>query len=86
MPEAEVIHLEGIEDLLGPHGDNGPNHPEHVIAMDDLTDSGSDGVLQPAALPILEVEIVPFPDFNNLQPMIPEEIQVEDLLGFVNPI
>jgi hypothetical protein len=27
--------------------------------------------------------IVPFPDFNNLQPLMPEEIQEEDLLGWV---
>jgi len=34
--------------------------------------------------PIEEVQIVPLPDFNNLQPLIPDEIPFEDLLGFVN--
>lgn len=28
------------------------------------------------------MEIVPFSDFNNLQPLVPHEIQLEDLLGF----
>lgn len=35
-------------------------------------------------LPIDEVQIVPFPAFNNLQPLMPEEIPFGDLLGFVN--
>lgn len=54
--------------------------------MDELTDTDSEGDFQPMALAIPPVEIVPFPDFNNLQPMIPapeDEIQVEDLLRCV---
>jgi hypothetical protein len=30
------------------------------------------------------VEIIPFPDFNNLQPLMPEEIQKDELLGWIN--
>jgi hypothetical protein len=31
------------------------------------------------------VQIVDFPNFDNLQPLVPDEIQIEDLLGFINP-
>lgn len=60
-----------------------------VIEMDDLTDNsvGND-TPSPAAFEEPPVQIVDFPDFNNLQPVIhaPEdEIQVVDLLGFLNP-
>lgn len=37
-------------------------------------------------LPIPQVDIAPLLDFQNIQPVIPlpeDEIQVEDLLGFV---
>lgn len=50
--------------------------------MDELTDTDSDVKVQHVALPIPLVKIVPFPDFNNLQPMMPHQIQVEDLFGF----
>ena len=50
--------------------------------MDELTDTDSDVEPPQVALPIPPVEIAPFPDFNNLQPMIPHEIQIEDLLGY----
>jgi hypothetical protein len=58
--------------------------------MDDFTDDSDDEQLaaQNVFLPIEPVQIVPFPDFNNLQPVIPlpvDEIQIADLLGFVNP-
>jgi len=49
--------------------------------MDDLTDTISDVEPQPVHLPIPPIEIAPFPDFNNLQPLVPHEIQLEDL-GF----
>ena len=51
--------------------------------MDDETDTDSDPFPQ-VQLPIPPVEIVPFPDFNKLQPLIPEEIQEDDLLGWIN--
>lgn len=35
-------------------------------------------------LPIEPVQILPFPNFDNLQPLMPEEIQYDDLLGFLN--
>ena len=50
--------------------------------MDELPDTDSDADVKPIALTIPPVEIAPFPDFNNLQQMVPHEIQVEDLLGF----
>lgn len=57
-----------------------------VLAMDELTDTDSDIEQQPHVhLPIPQVEIAPFPDFENLHPMIPlpeYEVQIEDLLGF----
>lgn len=56
---------------------------EQILAMDDDTDTDSDNI-QPVQLPIPPVEIVPFLDFNNLQPLMPKEIQEKDLLGWVN--
>jgi hypothetical protein len=50
--------------------------------MDELTNINSDVEPPQVALPIPPVEIAPIPDFNNLQPMIPHEIQIEDLLGY----
>jgi hypothetical protein len=41
----------------------------HVLAMDDLTDA-SDNEPETALLPIEQVEIVPFPNFDNLQPLM----------------
>lgn len=56
---------------------------EQLLAMDEDTNTDSDD-LQLVQLPILEVEIVPFPDFNNLQPLMPKEFPEEELLGWVN--
>lgn len=54
-----------------------------VIAMDDLID-GSDNENAPQP-PILEpMQIVPLPNFANLQPLMPEEIQPEDLMDSLN--
>jgi hypothetical protein len=58
---------------------------EHVLAMDEMTNSDSDAPAPQVQLPIPPVEIVPFPEFNNLQPLMPEEDQLEDLLGWVHP-
>lgn len=52
---------------------------EQVLAMDD-SDTDSEPIQQ-IQLPIPEVEIAPFPDFNNLQVFMPEEIQEDDLMG-----
>lgn len=52
--------------------------------MDDYTDNSDEEEPQNNLLPIEPMQIVPFPDFNNLQPMIPDEVQIEDLLGFAN--
>jgi hypothetical protein len=41
--------------------------------MDDGTDTDSD-IHPQAQLPVPPVEIVAFSDFNNLQPLLPEEI------------
>lgn len=50
--------------------------------MDELTDIDLEAENQPVALLIPPVEIVPFPNFNNLQLLMPHKIQVEDLMGF----
>lgn len=55
-----------------------------VIVMDDLTDA-SDNESKPPLLPVKLVQIVPFPNFENLEPLIPEEVDYNDLLGYVNP-
>lgn len=56
---------------------------EHVIEMEELTDTDSDVEIHPAAaLPIPPVEIVAFPNFNNLQPLMPEEFPPDQLMGF----
>ena len=56
---------------------------EQVLAMDDDTDTDSE-VFPQAQLPVPLVEIVPFLDFNNLQPLMPKEIQEGDLMGWIN--
>lgn len=57
-----------------------------VLVVDDLTDA-SDNEPEPALLPIEPVEIVPFPNFDNLQPLMPYEVQPEDFLDFLdNPV
>ena len=53
------------------------------LAMDDDIDTDSEGLPQ-VHLPVPSVEIVPFTDFNNLQPIMPEEIHDADLLGWIN--
>lgn len=58
------------------------NQQEDIIAMDELTDIDSDVEPPQVMLPIPPVEIMPFLDFNNLQPLMPLEIQPEDLMGF----
>lgn len=47
---------------------------EQVLVMDDGTDTNSN-IHPKAQLLIPPVEVVPFPDFNNLQPLMPDEIQ-----------
>lgn len=52
--------------------------------MDDLTDA-SDGEVPPP--PLEPIQIVEFPNFEGLHLVIPlpeDEIQVVDLLGFLN--
>jgi hypothetical protein len=55
-----------------------------VLAMDDLTDQ-SEGEPPLPPFVVEPVQIVDFPNFDNLQPLVPDEIQIEDLLGFINP-
>lgn len=77
LPVEEVIQN-------APEEEEPPQLPEEqVLAMDVDTDTNSEG-FQPVQLPIPEVEIVPFPDFNNLQPLMPEEFPEEELLGWIN--
>jgi hypothetical protein len=74
MSVEEVIqNNQGIEDFP-------PIPKEQVLVMDDFIDTDSEGFPQ-AQLPIPLVEIEPFLDSNNLQPLLPEEIQEANLLG-----
>lgn len=80
MPKEEVIQVlpneAPLPDLSG----------EQVRAMDADTDTDSKPLLQ-VQLPIPMVDIVPFPNFANLQPVIPlleDMIHEEDLLGWIN--
>jgi len=54
-----------------------------VLAMDDLTDQ-SEGEAPIPPMVVEPVQIVDFPNFDNLEPLIPEEVQLEDLIGFIN--
>ncbi|CAD6267619.1 unnamed protein product [Miscanthus lutarioriparius] len=80
LQEEVIINPTSATHLGGPEAVQ--NQQEHITAMDELTDTDSDVEPPQVALPIPPVEIAPFPDFNNLQPMIPHEIQIEDLLGY----
>jgi hypothetical protein len=53
--------------------------------MDDNTDIDSD-IHPQAQLPIPSVEITQFPIFNNLQPLMPEELDEEEALGWLNEL
>jgi len=74
MPVEEVIQNVQHQTAVPPVAE------EQVLAMDDDTDTDSE-VFPQAQLPVPLVEIVPFLDFNNLQPLMPEEIQEGDLMG-----
>jgi len=50
--------------------------------MDDMKDA-TDNEPKSILLLIEPVEIVPFPNFDNLEPLMPEEVQPEDLLVFL---
>jgi hypothetical protein len=79
MPVEEVIQNNQFQPADPPLVD------EQVLAMDDDTDTDSD-VHPQAQLPIPPMEIVPFPNFNNLQPLMPEELQEEEVLGWLNEL
>lgn len=78
MPVEEVIQNNQFQPADPPLVD------EQVLAMDDDTDTDSD-VHPQAHLPIPSVEIIPFPNFDNLQPLMPEELQ-EEVLGWLNEL
>ena len=62
------------------------NQPGQVLAMDDQTDDSEGDALPPPLFQVDPIEIVPFTNFNNLQPIIPEGISYKDLLGDINPL
>lgn len=79
-PVEEIIqNLQAVEQAV----EEIPHLPEDVLAMDDDIDTDTEGFPQ-AQLPIPPVEIVAFPNFNNLQPLMPEEVDEADLLGWIN--
>jgi hypothetical protein len=72
LPVEEIIQNapeEGAEEIQLPD--------EQVLAMDDDIDTDSNN-FQPIQSPI------PFPDFNNFQPLMPEEFPEEELMGYDN--
>lgn len=78
-PPLTPLQSEHVEEVIINPAANGDqifarvvaNQQEQVLALDEFTDTDSEAEPQPVALPIPLVEIVSFPDFNNLQPMIP---------------
>jgi hypothetical protein len=77
MPQGQIIQI------ANPNAEEPPVANEQILAMDDDTDTDSD--LHPQAqLPIPSVEIVDFPDLNNLQPLMPEEFLEGELMGWIN--
>lgn len=82
VPDEEIIINPEAHDAQLQQQDPQQLQEEQILAMDELTDSDSDAEVQPVVLPIPPVEIVPFLDFNNLQPLMPLELQLEDLMGF----
>jgi hypothetical protein len=60
---------------------------EDDLYAHDLTNQ-SEGEAPPPPAVIEPVQVVEFPNFANFEPMIPaleDEVQYEDLLGFINP-
>ena len=72
-----------VQAVVNPVEDQLPAQAENVLAMDDLTDASEDEVLppQPLAQP---VEVVEFPNMQNLPAFEVEEVQIEDLVEFAN--
>jgi len=58
---------------------------EQVLAIDDETDTDLEEFPQVQLL-IPLVDIILFPEFNNLQPLTPEEFPEEELLGWINGV
>lgn len=77
MSEEEIIQVHN------PRAEDQPVVDEQVLTMDDDTDTNSN-VHPQAQVPIPPMEIVAFPNFNNLQPLMAEEIQEADLMGWIN--
>ena len=90
QPEGQDIQPEIAQDIVinvdGPVvnvqvNQNNLNEDGQVLAMDVLIDA-SDNEPEPPLLPIDPVEIVPLPNFDNLEPLMLEEVQIEDLLDY----
>ena len=80
----EVINLQNDQAMNEVDFQQQQEDLAEVIAMDDLSDA-SDNEPEPPLLPVEPVQIVEFPNFENLQPLVPEEVDYNDLLGYVNP-
>lgn len=81
--EQPVNAVEEVINNLDAH-ENQPaqqQHEEQVLAMDDLTDA-SDVEPEPAPMPVEPVVVGPFPNLQNLEPLMPEEVDPNDLLGY----
>jgi hypothetical protein len=72
-PVDEVIqNIDALGGLLDAANAAVEHDNGEVLAMDDLTDESE---VDPP-LPAEPVQIVDFPNFDNLQPLMPEEIQL----------
>lgn len=59
-----------------------PQVQEQVLAMDDLTDSSKEEPEMPPLINDLEVAMPEFPNLQNLEPFMVEEVPLYELVAF----
>lgn len=80
-------NIEPVEEIVQAENDNVleppvPQVAKHVLAMDDLTHESEEEPQMPPLIDDLEVEMPAFPNLQNHQPVIVEEVPLEDLIPF----
>lgn len=85
QPTPEQI-LPALDEVIQAQGPSAvaPTQVAHddVLAMDDLTDQSEEELQMPPLIDDLAVEMVAFPNLQNLQPLQVEEVPLEDLVDF----
>jgi hypothetical protein len=76
----EIVQAQGPEVIAV---DNGNIAEEQVLAMDDVTDSNEDIPPPPLVPPVVQVNI---PFVQNPQNFLVDEVPLEDLIPFDDPI